>query len=106
MLERDYQAKLIKKIKTLFPNAIVMKSDSSYIQGIPDLMILNGDKWAALEVKRSGHEKPRPNQKDYVERMNDMSFSRFIYPENESEVLDELQQALRTRRTTRSVRSK
>lgn len=104
--ENVYQAKLIKKIKTLLPDAIVMKNDPTYIQGIPDLTIINGDRWATLEVKRSAHATARPNQKEYVERMNNMSFSRFIFPENESEVLNELQQALCTRRSTRIVRSK
>ena len=104
--ENVYQAKLIKKIKNLLPDAIVMKNDPTYIQGIPDLTIINGNKWATLEVKKSATAKPRPNQKEYVEKMNNMSFSRFIFPENESEVLDELQQALKPRRSTRTVRGK
>lgn len=104
--ENVYQAKLIKKIKNLLPEAIVMKNDPTYIQGIPDLTIINGNKWATLEVKKSATAKPRPNQKEYVEKMNNMSFSRFIFPENESEVLDELQQALKPRRSTRTVRGK
>ena len=36
-LERDFQSKLIKELKNLFIGCIVMKLDSSYIQGIPDL---------------------------------------------------------------------
>lgn len=106
MNENIYQRNLITKIKTLLPDAIVMKNDPTYIQGIPDLTILNGNKWATLEVKKSSSAKPRPNQSEYVEKMNNMSFSRFIFPENESEVLNELQQALSTRRSTRTVRGK
>ena len=90
MRENKYQSQLIKKIKERFPDAIVMKNDSSYIQGIPDLTVLNGNTWAALETKRSANAPHRPNQDYYVEKMNDMSFSRFIFPENEDEVLDEL----------------
>lgn len=91
-LERDFQASLIKEIKSRFQDCIVMKNDSAYIQGIPDLLILYKNKWASLEVKKSGKANKQPNQEYYVNRMNDMSFSRFIYPENKDEVLDELNQ--------------
>ena len=91
MLENKFQANLIKKLKKLFPGCIVMKNDSSYIQGIPDLLVLHKDKWASLEVKKSANASKRPNQEYYVGLMNDMSFSRFVSPENEEEVLRDLQ---------------
>ena len=91
-LERDFQASLIKEIKSRFQDCIVMKNDSAYIQGIPDLLILYKNKWASLEVKKSEKANKQPNQEYYVNRMNDMSFSRFICPENKDEVLDELSQ--------------
>lgn len=91
-LERDFQSKLIRKLKDMFPGCIVMKNDSSYIQGIPDLLVLYKDKWASLEAKRSINATHQPNQDYYVKQMNKMSFSRFICPENEEEVLYELQQ--------------
>lgn len=80
----------------MFPGCIVMKNDPNYIQGIPDLIILWNDRWAALEVKRSLRASRRPNQEYYVEMMNRMSFSRFIYPQNKEEVLDELQRSFRS----------
>lgn len=93
-LERDFQASLIKELKARFPGCMVMKLDPDYIQGIPDLLILFGDKWATLECKRSASASHRPNQNYYVNQMNEMSYSAFIYPENKEEVLDELQHAL------------
>ena len=90
MLENKFQAKLIKELKDLFPGCIVMKNDASYIQGIPDLVILYNNHWASLEVKKSARASHQPNQDYYVEKMEKMSFSRFIYPENKDEVLDEL----------------
>lgn len=91
--EGEYQSDLINKIKQRFKSCIVLKNDPNYIQGIPDLTVLYKNKWALLECKRSEKEKKRPNQDYYVELADSMSFSRFIYPENEEEVLDELQQA-------------
>ena len=90
MLENKFQAKLIKEVKSIFEGCIVMKNDSGYIQGIPDLLVLHKDKWASLEVKKNGTAKRQPNQEYYVDRMNEMSFSRFVSPENKDEVLDEL----------------
>ena len=90
MLENKFQAKLIKRIKDLFPGCIVMKNDSSYIQGIPDLLVLNNRRWASLECKKNANAKKQPNQEYYVDKMDSMSFSRFICPENEDEVLEEL----------------
>ena len=90
MLENKFQSNLIKEIKKLFPDCIVLKNDRSYIQGIPDLLILYKNKWASLEVKKSATASHRPNQNYYVEKMNKMSFSRFIFPENKDEVLEDL----------------
>jgi hypothetical protein len=90
MLENKFQAKLIKKIKNLYPGCIVMKNDPTYMQGIPDLLVLYKDKWVSLECKKSANARHQPNQDYYVDQMNKMSFSSFIYPENEEEVLNEL----------------
>ena len=91
MLESKFQAKLIKEIKERFPGCVVLKNDSSYIQGVPDLSIFYKDRWAMLEVKQSAKASHRPNQSYYVDKMNEMSFSRFVFPENKDEVLDELE---------------
>lgn len=93
-LESGFQDRLIKELSEEYPGSMIFKMDQ--IQGIPDLLILYEDKWASLECKRSKNAKKRPNQEYYVGKMNDMSFSRFICPENKKEVLDELRQAFRT----------
>lgn len=101
MLERNFQAGLIKEIKTLYPGCIVLKNDPNYIQGFPDLTVLYNDKWALLETKRESDASHRPNQDYYIELGNKMSFARFISPENKEEVLNELQQAFEPGRKTR-----
>lgn len=90
-LESSYQHSLIKRIEKRLPGAIILKNDPNYLQGIPDLTIFWKDKWATLECKRSSKERRQPNQEYYVDKMNGMSFSAFIFPENEEDVLDALQ---------------
>lgn len=95
MLESSFQANLIKELKELFPGCMILKNDANYIQGIPDLLFLYKDRWATLECKKSKEATRQPNQKYYVALMDDMSFSRCIYPENKEEVLHEMEQAFR-----------
>ncbi len=93
-LESGFQDRLIKTLKTLFPGCMVFKMEQ--VQGIPDLLILYGRHWASLECKRSAKARRQPNQNYYVEKMDEMSFARFISPENKEEVLRELQQAFQS----------
>ena len=89
-LENKFQSNLKKEIKERYHDCIVTKLDANDIQGIPDLLILYQDKWATLECKKDSKAKTQPNQPYYVEKMNEMSFSKFIYPDNKEEVLNEL----------------
>lgn len=95
MKENKFQANLKKELKEMFPGCIITKLDSGDIQGIPDLLILYKDKWATLENKRNAKATKQPNQEYYVDKMNEMSFSRFIYPENKDVVLSELKNRFR-----------
>lgn len=88
-----FQRKLIKDLRERFPGCYILKNDPNYIQGIPDLLVLYNESWAALEVKGSSNAKHRPNQDYYVEAMNRMSFAAFVYPENEEEILNALQRS-------------
>ena len=96
--ENKFQMDLKKELKLLFPGCRIEKLDPNATQGIPDLLILFGPHWAVLECKRSADAPHRPNQDYYVDLLDQMSFSRFIYPENKEEVLDELQQSFRVNR--------
>ena len=91
-LESKYQKQLMDKIKKLYPGCVVVKNDSGYIQGFPDWSIFYKDKWAILETKREEDASKQPNQEYYVNKLDKMSFSRFVYPENEKEVLSDLSQ--------------
>lgn len=101
MRESVYQGRLIKKLGRLFPGCIILKNDSGYQQGIPDLVIFFGNQYAMLEVKPkvpTGPDDFEPNQEYFIALFDEMSFGACIYPENERDVLHDLQQAFGTRR--------
>lgn len=101
MLENVYQARVIQELRRMLPGCMILKNDTDYLQGVPDLLVLFEDKWGALEVKSSAQADFQPNQEYYISEMDNMSFASFIYPEVEEEVLHALQQTLRPSRSTR-----
>jgi hypothetical protein len=96
--ESRFERDIIERIYETYPGIVVLKNDPSFQQGIPDRLFLNGPYWAALEFKRSSDASVRPNQVYWVNRLNTMSYANFIFPENMSEVLNELQRSLRGQR--------
>lgn len=93
-LEGDYKTLLVKRMKSRWPDAIILKNDEQLCQGIFDLTIMYGPWYAAVEVKRSRTAKYRPNQEYYLQKVLDMGGLAFtLYPENEEEVLDEIQRS-------------
>ncbi len=101
MLERKYQAQLIKKIRDRLPGCLILKNDTDYLQGVPDLTILYKGSWGVLEVKASADSPNQPNQDYYIDAMDDMSFAAFIYPDIEEDVLNALQHAFKSHRSSR-----
>ena len=91
MDESEFQRKLKKRIEKEIPGSYIFKQDSKQVQGIADLIIINGPKYAMLECKKSANAHHQPNQDYYVNDVfGKMSYASFIYPENEDKVIDEL----------------
>lgn len=91
VLERKFQAILKTRIQELLPGSIILKNDPTFLQGIPDLLVLYEDKWCALEVKADAGAPYRPNQSYYISRMNTMSFCMVAHPGNIEGVLRDLE---------------
>ena len=104
-LERKYERELIDHLNERYPGCVIRKNDPSRDQGIPDLTIYIGDWWGMLEVKASKNSPQQPNQDYWVDYYNTMSFAAFIYPENEEQVLNELQRSLESSRSARVTQS-
>lgn len=101
MREATYRRELIKRLKALFPDCYILNNDASSMQGVPDILILYGERWAMLEIKIDSSANIQPNQEYYVKMFGEMSFASFINPETEEDVLRELQRAFRSGRKAR-----
>lgn len=99
--ESGFESRLIEELRRRYPGAVLLKNDPRHLQGIPDRLILYGPSWAAFEVKAHKTAPCRPNQKYYVDVLNEMSYASFVYPENEEVFLDEIHRALRKSWRTR-----
>lgn len=91
--ERQYQRRLVNQLKELFPGCYIEQKRAGTQQGMPDILILWRNRWAMLEVKRDSDSDHRPNQDFYINKFSGMAFASFIYPENEEQVLYDLQTA-------------
>lgn len=97
--ENKIQSDIISELNELFPDSIILKNNPNYKQGIPDLVLLDRDGWALLEVKRDAEASHRPNQDYYVNKANEMGqYGSFIYPQNKQEVYNGIQETFASKR--------
>ena len=71
MLENKFKTKPIKEIRERLPGAIVLHINPPP-QGLPDPLVLNRERWAALEGYTETNSSHRPNQDYWIEKMNGM----------------------------------
>jgi hypothetical protein len=96
MLESTFKYEVRKKIEKMFPGIICTRTDPTQIQGFPDMLLLYGDKWAALEFKKDINSTLRPNQQYYIDMLNELSYASIIHPQNMDEVLNDIQKKFST----------
>lgn len=97
MLESQFERKIVRRLTNMFPGCVIIKLDPSRNQGIPDRLLLWGPHWATLEIKAHRTARRQPNQDWHIAKLDEMSFAAFIHPENEEEVLCDLQRTFESR---------
>lgn len=98
VLESSFQKIFKKKIQEMFPEVVILKNDPTLKQGIPDLTLFYKNKYIFVEVKKSKSATKQPNQQYYIDKFNRWSKAFFVYPENEQEVLNEIQRTFKSAR--------
>ena len=93
-LESNYQKRLVKKIRKMFPMCYLFVKEAKAIRGIPDLILTVNGRFIGLEVKRCESESKHRTGRTVLQRHNINKINRaggyacFIYPENEEEVIE------------------
>lgn len=92
--ENKLQSKIIKYLKEKECYVIKTRSGVGTPDGCPDIIALCGGLWIAIEVKGSIKARFQPLQKDTIEKLNDWSWAKVVYPENWCDVKEELEMML------------
>ena len=95
MLEKDFQAKVIKWLRSQGCIVLKQQMNATTRAGTPDILFLKEGFWGALEVKKSKNSSFRPGQKEMLKKMDEWSWAKAVYPENWDTIKAELQEILK-----------
>lgn len=91
MAEKNFQSEVASWLRKKRCFVIITTIMPGVPTGTPDIIALfPGGGWAALEIKPSARAKFRPLQEPTIAKLNDMFYSRAVYPENWEEIKAEL----------------
>lgn len=89
--EAQLQRKIITWLKERGCVVIKLSAVPGVPNGIPDVLFLKGKHWGFFEVKASPTARFQPLQKEWVAKLDSMSYARVVYPENWKSIKDELE---------------
>lgn len=92
--EQELQKKIISYLKKKGCYVIKINQDAKSHVGTPDVIAMKEGFWLAIEVKASKTAKFQPLQKETIEKLNEMSWAKVVYPENWEDVQKELNELL------------
>lgn len=90
MSEAYLQSKLVKFLRGKGCYVIKTQPGPGVPAGCPDILFMKDGFWGGLEVKASKTAKYQPLQKQTIEKLDSWSWCKAVYPENSSEIMDEL----------------
>jgi len=90
MLEKDFQKKVIRFLKSKGCYVMKLEPGGGVPRGVSDILFLKDGFYGFIECKKSKTSKFQPLQKEFIEKMNDWSWAKAAYPENWEETKEEL----------------
>lgn len=90
VLEKDFQAKVIKYLRSKGCFVRKMQQNATTQVGVADVFFCIEGFYGFIECKKSKTAKLRPGQKEFIDKMNSWSWAKICYPENWEEIRKEL----------------
>lgn len=94
MLEKDFQAKVIRYLKSKGCFTWKMQQNATTQSGVADVFFCKEGFYGFIECKKSKTSPLRPGQKEFIDKMNEWSYGVIAYPENFEKVKAELEEML------------
>lgn len=92
--ESKLQSEIIRYLKNKGAYVIKTRPQPGIPAGCPDIIFMLEGFWGAIESKASAKAPYQPLQKETLEKFNEWSWSKTVYPSNWSDVKIELEQML------------
>ena len=92
--ESDLQAKIIRYLKTKGCVALKYQQNATTIAGVADVVFFKEGFYGWIEVKRTKNASRRPGQEQFIQKMNEWSWARVVWPDNWEETKKDLEELL------------
>lgn len=95
MLEKDFQSKVIRWLKSQGCVVLKYEANATTKVGVADVFFCKEGFYGFLECKKSKNAKKRPGQQAFIDKMDEWSYGKFVYPENWDTIKAELGEMLK-----------
>lgn len=95
MKESDFQAKIIKWLRSKGCFVWKCQQNSATQRGVADIFFCYEGFYGFIEVKQAKNSPKRPGQQAFIDKMAKWSWAKFVYPQNWEEIKQELEELLK-----------
>lgn len=88
--ESAFQSDLLRWLRLKGCFVIKLQAGPGVPIGTPDILFAHNGFYGFIEVKLNKRSRLQPGQKEMVKKLNDMSYAKIVYPENFSELEEDL----------------
>lgn len=94
MTEQKLQTEITKWLRQKGCYVIKLNATAGVPVGAPDVLALKDGFWVALEIKASKTAHKQPLQQETIDKLDEWSYAKFVWPDNWPLIQSELERML------------